>query len=202
MDKQLLTHFNLNYPQNLPWKQCTLQPEMNFALLSALQRKQKPPKPFLLQLQKQKHCGSSGLQNAPSGEMNPIQDPSSTHTADYLAAFAHEVRTGKITPSGKPCRLGNLETALRAIGQTIALLGPNHHDPRLQPSGKLMFALKQQFQSYEKEDPPPTCVEPLPVKLIKLAVQACHASNTEKDTCIADMFTIEFFFYIALVNTK
>ena len=50
------------------------------------------------------------------------------------------------------------------------------------------------FQSYEKEDPPPTRVEPLPVELIELAVQACRASNTEKDTCIADMITIGFFF--------
>jgi hypothetical protein len=36
-DEKLLTHFNLHYPQNLPWKQCTLWPEMNFAFLSALQ---------------------------------------------------------------------------------------------------------------------------------------------------------------------
>ena len=58
----------------------------------------------------------------------------------------------------------------------------------------LIFALKRQFQSYKKEDPPPTRVEHLPVELIKLAVQACRASNTEKDTCIADMITIGFFF--------
>ena len=83
---------------------------------------------------------------------------------------------------------------MAATGQTIALLGPNHHDPRLQPNGKLIFALKRQFQSYKKEDPPPTRVEPLPVELIELAVQACHASNTEKDTCIAEMITIGFFF--------
>ena len=87
-----------------------------------------------------------------------------------------------------------METALRAIGQTIALLGPNHHDPRLQPNGKLIFALKRQFQSYKKQDPPPTRVEPLPVELIELAVQACRASSTENDTCIADMITISFFF--------
>ena len=84
-------------------------------------------------------------------EINPIQDPGTTHTSDYLAAFAHEVRTGKITPSRKPCQLGNVETALCAIGQTIALLGPNHHDPRLQPNGKLIFALKRQFQSYKNK---------------------------------------------------
>jgi hypothetical protein len=75
-------------------------------------------------------------------EINPIQDPSSTHTADYLAAFAHKVQTGKITPSGKLCRLGNVETTLHAIGQTIALLGPNHHSPHLKLNGKLIFALK------------------------------------------------------------
>ena len=61
-------------------------------------------------------------------EINPIQDLSSMHTANYLVAFAHKVHTGKITPSGKPCRLGNVETTLHAIGQTIALLGPNHHN--------------------------------------------------------------------------
>ena len=59
-----------------------------------------------------------------------------------------------------------METALHAIGQTIALLGPNYHDPRLQPNGKLIFALKWQFQFYKKDDPPPTCVKPLPVDLI------------------------------------
>ena len=127
-------------------------------------------------------------------EINPIQDPSTTYTSDYLAAFAHKVQIGKITPSGKLCRLGNVETALCAIGQTIALLGPNHHDPRLQPNGKLIFALKRQFQSNKKEDPPPTHVEPQPVELIKLAVQACRASSTAKDTCIANMVTIGFFF--------
>jgi hypothetical protein len=49
-------------------------------------------------------------------EINPIQDPSSMHTINYLVAFAHEICTGKITLSGKPCRLGNEETVLHAIG--------------------------------------------------------------------------------------
>jgi hypothetical protein len=127
-------------------------------------------------------------------EINPLQDPISMHNANYLAAFAHKVCTGKITPNDKLCRLGNMETIIFAIGLTMALLWPNHHNPRLQPNGKLIFALKQQFQLYEKEDPPPICVEPLLVKLIELAVQACHVSNMEKDSCIADMITIGFFF--------
>ena len=38
-DEQLLTHFNLHYPQSLLWQQCTLRPEMNSAILFTLQRK-------------------------------------------------------------------------------------------------------------------------------------------------------------------
>ena len=127
-----------------------------------------------------------GYQPNPRSQYNPhLQIPGSIFP---------QSTTGKITPSGKPCYLGNVETALHAIVQTIALLVPNPHDPRLQPNGKLIFALKCQFQSYKKEDPPPTHVKPLPAKLIKLAVQACCASNTARDTCIADMITIGFFF--------
>ena len=37
-------------------------------------------------------------------------------------------------------------------------------------------------------------IESLPVKLIKLAVQTCHAFKMEKDMCIVDMITIGLFF--------
>ena len=52
-DKQLLTHFNSHCPQNPLWQQCILWPEMNFAILSILQRKQKLPELYLLQLPNQ-----------------------------------------------------------------------------------------------------------------------------------------------------
>ena len=80
-------------------------------------------------------------------EVNPVQDPSITHTSNYLAAFAHKVSTGKISPSEKSCHLRNMGTAPHEIGQAITLLGPSHHDLCLQPNGKLIFALKCQFQS-------------------------------------------------------
>ena len=60
--------------------------------------------------------------------------------------------------------------------------------------GYAHICAKCQSQSYKKEDPLPTCIEPLPVKLIKLVVQAYHAFNMEKDTWIANMITIGFFF--------
>lgn len=86
-----------------------------------------------------------------------------------------------------------METGIHAIGPMIALLGSNHQDPGLQTNRKLPFALKCHFKSYKK-DPSPTCIVPLPVKLIKLAVDACHASDTKIYTCIVDMIIIGFFF--------
>ena len=74
----------------------------------------------------------------------------------------------------------------------ISQLGPNHHDSCLQPNGKLIFALKSQFQSYKKEDPLPNCIQPISVELIKLALQAYHTSNMHKNMCIADMIIIGF----------
>ena len=74
-DEQLLTHFNSHYPQSLPWQQCTLRPEMNSALLSALQRKRQPPESFLLQLQRLKHGGSSGWQSVQSGKSTQSKIP-------------------------------------------------------------------------------------------------------------------------------
>ena len=109
IDEQLLTHYNSYYPQSLPWQQCTLQPEMHSALLFALQRKQQPPELFLLQLQQPKHgSGLSGWQSAQSKwEINPIQDPSTTQTSNYLVAFIHKGHTGKSLPV-ENC--ANLET--------------------------------------------------------------------------------------------
>ena len=114
------------------------------------------------------------LEKCTEREINPIQDPSSTHTADYLVVFAHKVHIGFITLSGKLCRLGNMEAALCAIGQRIALLGPTTTTHAYSQMASSYLPLKCQFQSYKKEDPLPTCIEPLPVKLMKLAVQAWH----------------------------
>ena len=151
-DEQLLTHFDSHYPQSLPWQQCTLRPEMTFALLSALQRKQQPPELFLLQLQRQKHGGSSGWQSAQSGKSIPSKIPALTTPPTTLQHLPTKYAQGKSPRAENRADLETWKPPSRAIGQTIALLGPNHHNPHLQPNGKLIFALKRQFQSYKKED--------------------------------------------------
>ena len=61
-------------------------------------------------------------------------------------------------PKWKLCRIRNVETALYAIGQTVVLPGPNHHDPRLKPSGKLMIVLQTSVPAlWKKKTPPYLC---------------------------------------------
>jgi hypothetical protein len=88
-----------------------------------------------------------------------IYDPIS-----LLQIFAHRYRTGVMAPSGSPVKSRMVEGALRAIGQMMATLGCP--DPRLQPSGKLDLRLSRQLTAYNKLDPTPTRVKPIPFPII------------------------------------
>ena len=46
-DHDLLTHFNVTYPQSVPWTICTLRPEMTSAIISALSRQRCKPASYL-----------------------------------------------------------------------------------------------------------------------------------------------------------
>ena len=142
----------------------------------------------------QKECMTSVLKSSTKGAQRnltieiSLAFQSTDGTVPYTQAcgIAHKICSVKITLVDKPCRFGNMQTALRAIAQTKALLESNHHNPCLQPKGKLIFVLKCQFQSNKKGDLPPTHIEPLPIKLIqqavKLAMHPIQKKITEQPT--------------------
>jgi hypothetical protein len=84
--------------------------------------------------------------------------------------------------------------ALRAVGQTIAKLG--FADPRLLPSGKLTFRLSCQLSCYSKSDPPPSRVKPIPVSVLHHTCHLLCLSNHIRNTTMADMLTLGFFFLL------
>ncbi len=86
-----------------------------------------------------------------------------------LRLFAHRYRAGVLSPSGAAVRSQTVEGALRAIGQTLATLGRD--DPRPLPSGCLDSCLQRQLKAYQKQDPPPSRVKPIPLPII---AQATH----------------------------
>jgi len=94
-----------------------------------------------------------------------------TDPIPLLQIFAHRYRIGQVAPSGAQVCSRTVEGALGAVGQTLALLGSL--DPRLQPSGKLDLCLSRQLSAYQKQDPPPTWVKPIPFPIIAYTTDFC-----------------------------
>ena len=122
-------------------------------------------------------------------------DPWLSNIADpvmLLQVFSERYRTGIIAPSGKPVRSRTVEAALRAVGQTFAKLGAP--DPRLSASGKLEFRLQRQLRGYARQDPAPSRVKPIPVQVLRHAMQLAHQRADVASTAVADIIATNFFF--------
>ena len=111
-----------------------------------------------------------------------------------LQVFARLLRTGTLAPSKKPIRKRTVESYLRAIGQTHTALGAP--DPRQTWSGKTDFRLQRQLAHYQKQDPPPNRVKPLPLQIIRQIMNIALATPTPLHMATADMITIAFFFLL------
>lgn len=111
-----------------------------------------------------------------------------------LQIFAARYRVGTLAPSGTTVKSRTVEGALRAVGQTMASLG--FDDPRLQPSGRLDFRLHRQLQSYDKLDPPPTRVKPIPLNILLHLVTYCYSTSSPAAHTIGHMITLGFFFLL------
>jgi hypothetical protein len=59
-DSQLLTYFDLTYPQAIPWKLCHLRQEMNLATTLALSKKRCNPASLMAGTQQLAPTGTSG----------------------------------------------------------------------------------------------------------------------------------------------
>jgi hypothetical protein len=70
------------------------------------------------------------------------------------------------------------------------------HDPRLQPSGKLNFRLSRLLSYYNKLNPPPSRVKPIPAIILQHTVNVLRLSNHPRSQTIADMLTLGFYFLL------
>ena len=84
-----------------------------------------------------------------------------------------------------------MESALRAVGQTVASLGSP--DPRLNHAGNPHYLLQQQLCGYARSDPPASRVKPVPFTIVH------HLNNTVVtlvDQAVADIAILGFFFLL------
>ena len=111
-----------------------------------------------------------------------------------LQVYADQVRDGTSSRSGQPVRSATVDSALRDVGQTCALLGAA--DPRLNRMGKLDLRLSRQLRCYRRSEPPPTRVKPIPIDLLQLAVATTRAdpSATPLLHACSDMTIVAFYF--------
>jgi hypothetical protein len=124
-------------------------------------------------------------------------DPTLQTTANpiiQLQLFTHRYRGGTISPSKSVVRGKTVGDALRSIGQTTANMG--YGDPRLLPSGKLNFCLSRQLSHYNKANPPPSRVKPIPCSVLAHTVQLHQLTYCPRSHAIADMLTFAFYFLL------
>lgn len=124
-------------------------------------------------------------------------DPLLTEVEDPIPIFmvyARRVRDGRASKSGKPVKHGTVDEELRAVGQTMALLGAR--DPRLTPQGALDIRLRRQSRYFAKQDPAPNRTKPIPFPiLLHMADRAATQPNLDQSTKAAiDMTIIAVFF--------
>lgn len=125
------------------------------------------------------------------------QDPFLTSVRDptiLLQVFAQRVRDGRHSLSGRPVGHSTVSASLRAVGQTLALLGTP--DPRLDPSGQVDIRLTRQIRSYKQRDPPPQRLQPIPLEVIKHAIARIFSDPHARESLRAagDLISAAYYF--------
>ena len=112
-----------------------------------------------------------------------------------LLLFAHRYRTGRLAPGGKPVRSRTVEDALRHVAQAFSRLGSP--DPRLNAFGDIDFRITALLQAWKRTDPAPSRVKPLPLVVLRQAVQLAHAPHSALalQAC-ADCLIFAFYFLL------
>jgi hypothetical protein len=132
------------------------------------------------------YCNSLGL--------HPTHPTLLSNPVPLLQVFATRYRDGRLAPSGRLVRHRTVEDVLRSVGQAYARLGAQ--DPRLNV-GQIDSRIQRQLRAYQRVDPPPVRVKPIPIALVHQVLVASNSPRSSSEfRCIADMIVIAFFFLL------
>jgi hypothetical protein len=123
--------------------------------------------------------------------------PNTPDPLPYLQVFGQRYREGRLAPGNHPVRADTVADAMRMVGQSYKQLGLR--DFRLDTfTGQIDFRLQRQLRAFEKLDPPPSRVKPIPVQLIHHVVSNAYkpGQTSEAIKSIADMTCMAFFFLL------
>jgi hypothetical protein len=88
-----------------------------------------------------------------------------------------------------------VEDYVRTVGQEISLVDEDGIDPRYTNTGRLHPSIDRLQRAYKRDDPPPERVKPIPLQLIRHAVDA-NRFGTDLQKAIADLILIGLFYLL------
>ena len=131
----------------------------------------------------QKNCTALRL----SDILHKIDDP-----VPFLKIFSCRYQDGQICRSGAAVWSRTVEEAIRAIGHIFILLV--NKNPRLNSFGNVDERISCQLDQWIKEDPAPTCVNPLMFSLLHYIDSVDLNLGTEPQLDLAGMVWISVYF--------
>jgi hypothetical protein len=118
-----------------------------------------------------------------------------SHPTAWFQAFAEQIRVGRISASGKPVRSKTVADAIQLVAQTFSFV--DAPDPRMLTGTQTIHPhLKLQLKGYEKDDPSPGRVKPIPLPILHHAAAIAHTAADAISLAMADMMWLAFFFLL------
>jgi hypothetical protein len=124
-------------------------------------------------------------------------DPLLDDPVSLLQVYALRICDGRYSRSGGAVQASTVDTKLRHVGQTLALLGTR--DPRLTANGKRDIRLTRQSSYWRRNEDPPTRVKPIPFPILIDAVDQALTLTNPADQAIracADMVCLAYSFIL------
>ena len=122
-DEQLLTHFNLSFPQNKPWRLCHLHNNMRYALTLALFRKRSEPALHLKEPQHTTIIGPAGSNSASNSTLIHTSATSATPSRCYKSS-PNDAGMAASPPVKLPSNLEQLRTPYGRWARLSPFWGP------------------------------------------------------------------------------
>jgi hypothetical protein len=122
-DSQLLSYFNIKYPQDQPWQTATLRPAMLSSLTSALQKQRVDPASLLNAQPKKMVIGASGSATAKPLVLAPTSKKSQTSFL-FSKFLRSDSEKAPSLPPGNPSQLGAWRTTYAPSVRRSPAWGP------------------------------------------------------------------------------
>jgi len=127
-DEELLTYFNLHYPQSLPWKIWTPPPEMMSCMTSCLLRKTFPRESLLRQPKASSFIGTIGSNSAAAYPSIPFSKPAKTRFS-YSKSMPEDTKRVPYPISGRPYVRHQSKMPYGLLAKRASVWGPKTPEP-------------------------------------------------------------------------